>query len=565
MPGTVRSGLLVGPTGDYLTDLSLGWIQLRNPAAVGPISGQVTVFNVKDYGAKGDGVTDDSAAINETLRQTGLVGGGTTYGPDGIYICKSTLNVTGSHSIRVLGAGPNTIFRPTAAFTGTTLFNVNQNTCVFDSFAIIPASSNYTLNPAIDAITIQGPASQTVLQNLLGFYNNGWFINAIPNGATGWFGIDMKSIYAQSGKLGLHLSASGVAGNGGAVMMTNVWMDHVKAGDAFFLEDVHDIVCNNSFAVVDTGGATGSCVHVKGACAGVYFNNTDHGGGAGYTGDSILIERNAGLTVPILITFIGGVTVLQGRGMNIWANDAQFIGFTFLNSQTDGTIINGGARISFTSCSWQGSNLSAGTAYDVNNQMTNFVHLTDCWFTSSAVTASLNGIGGAQWYATVCHATTGQPLTAGTAPVFVGQRVASGTPPDTSYGGGLNFSTAGKGISNAAGDIVVNAAAASNILFNVGGSTQAFMGNSAILTFVAGGGIDVSSAGALNVGGTNANAVNLGNAVSLVNFKYAVNALGGGAAPTLGTIGGTGPATAAQNSWLKVNINGTASFLPVWR
>jgi hypothetical protein len=50
-----------------------------------------------------------------------------------------------------------------------------------------------------------------------------------------------------------------------------------------------------------------------------------------------------------------------------------------------------------------------------------------------------------------------------------------------------------------------------------------------------------------------------------VDIRYATTALGGGAAPTFGTIGGSGPATAAQNSWLKVLINGTASFLPVWR
>jgi hypothetical protein len=41
-------------------------------------------------------------------------------------------------------------------------------------------------------------------------------------------------------------------------------------------------------------------------------------------------------------------------------------------------------------------------------------------------------------------------------------------------------------------------------------------------------------------------------------------ALGGGSAPTLGTIGGSGPATAAQNQWLRVYIGTTAFFIPVW-
>lgn len=42
--------------------------------------------------------------------------------------------------------------------------------------------------------------------------------------------------------------------------------------------------------------------------------------------------------------------------------------------------------------------------------------------------------------------------------------------------------------------------------------------------------------------------------------------LGGGVPPTLGTIGGSGPATAGQNSWLVFTDNTGASFwVPVWR
>jgi hypothetical protein len=51
-----------------------------------------------------------------------------------------------------------------------------------------------------------------------------------------------------------------------------------------------------------------------------------------------------------------------------------------------------------------------------------------------------------------------------------------------------------------------------------------------------------------------------------VKFGTALVALGGGSAPTLGTIGGAGPATAAQNSWLKVlDSTGAACWLPVWK
>lgn len=51
-----------------------------------------------------------------------------------------------------------------------------------------------------------------------------------------------------------------------------------------------------------------------------------------------------------------------------------------------------------------------------------------------------------------------------------------------------------------------------------------------------------------------------------VGFGKALVALGGGAAPTLGTIGGSGPTTAAQNAWLEVKDSGGATmWIPVWK
>lgn len=51
-----------------------------------------------------------------------------------------------------------------------------------------------------------------------------------------------------------------------------------------------------------------------------------------------------------------------------------------------------------------------------------------------------------------------------------------------------------------------------------------------------------------------------------IRWNKALVALGGGAAPTFGTIGGTGPATAAQNSWMRVlDSAGAAFWVPVWK
>ena len=48
-----------------------------------------TVYNVKDFGAKGDSLTIDSPAINLAITAASENGGGTVYIPKGIYSCYS--------------------------------------------------------------------------------------------------------------------------------------------------------------------------------------------------------------------------------------------------------------------------------------------------------------------------------------------------------------------------------------------------------------------------------------------------------------------------------------------
>ncbi len=85
--------------------------------------------------------------------------------------------------------------------------------------------------------------------------------------------------------------------------------------------------------------------------------------------------------------------------------------------------------------------------------------------------------------------------------------------------------------------------------------TQAVNGAAPSITVVAGS----DSNADLTIGG-------LGTGV--INYGYASSAISGSVAPaTLAatTGGGTGPATATQNAWLAVKINGTTSYLPFWR
>jgi len=53
------------------------------------ISPGATGYNVKDYGAKGDGITLDSKAINNTIDAAAKAGGGTVLLPAGNYLSGS--------------------------------------------------------------------------------------------------------------------------------------------------------------------------------------------------------------------------------------------------------------------------------------------------------------------------------------------------------------------------------------------------------------------------------------------------------------------------------------------
>lgn len=62
-------------------------------------------LSVKDFGASGDGVRDDTLAIQATANRCIALGGGVVYFPPGIYIISSAITVNSTTSVSFLGAG----------------------------------------------------------------------------------------------------------------------------------------------------------------------------------------------------------------------------------------------------------------------------------------------------------------------------------------------------------------------------------------------------------------------------------------------------------------------------
>ena len=68
-------------------------------------------FNVRDYGAKGDGKTVDSDAVNKAIDAASAKGGGTVYFPAGTYLCfsirlKSNITIYLDNGSTILAADP---------------------------------------------------------------------------------------------------------------------------------------------------------------------------------------------------------------------------------------------------------------------------------------------------------------------------------------------------------------------------------------------------------------------------------------------------------------------------
>src|SRR5262245_48890657 len=64
------------------------------------LAGASTVFDVRAYGAKGDGVTDDTAAIQNAINACSADSGGIVFIPNGRHVISATLSIPSYVSLR---------------------------------------------------------------------------------------------------------------------------------------------------------------------------------------------------------------------------------------------------------------------------------------------------------------------------------------------------------------------------------------------------------------------------------------------------------------------------------
>jgi hypothetical protein len=96
------------------------------PESLTGFTGFLGVFNVKAFGATGDGTTDDTAAIQDAITSAGVAGGGTVFLPRGTYSVTGTLTLDANN---VVLAGEGDALTTIKVATGAPFFqNVISST-----------------------------------------------------------------------------------------------------------------------------------------------------------------------------------------------------------------------------------------------------------------------------------------------------------------------------------------------------------------------------------------------------------------------------------------------------
>lgn len=157
-----------------------------------PVIKNTTVYNVKNYGAVGDGYADDTLAVRKAIDQAKINGGGTVYFPSGRYLFTGTFRIPENTSLKgeskelvsLVFLPFNWTLRniPDAFFTGTKNFSIEDitinatrmNKCITSEFEkdnsenILIKNVNILANPFL--FNGQGADSVSLLTDEMGTY-----------------------------------------------------------------------------------------------------------------------------------------------------------------------------------------------------------------------------------------------------------------------------------------------------------------------------------------------------------------------------------------------------------
>jgi hypothetical protein len=330
--------------------------------------------NVRDYGAKGDGSTNDSTAVQAAIDAAGAMGvsarGVDVFFPAGIYALATATPITVNwNNVMLVGEGwQSTVLYYTAGTTGDVLQIGNgvskagcglKNMSVWKSAAGTTGSNinvnfmndclieNFVVNNGFNGITVQGASIKVWIKQ--GEINNCGVTTGvgvqITNGAAGdtyLTDVVMSNNPANKPAAGIQITQTGHC----SILRCNVTsfikglhVNPVTSQDVNYLYIDHTLFDSCGTHGAHFNGTTAASSRIRSVvCVNSWFSGTVTAGGFG-----------------IEFTASGGAVV----------DGFTFVGCRLLNNQQHGAVINSGpTNISFTDCEVSGNGQQTLNTYD---------------------------------------------------------------------------------------------------------------------------------------------------------------------------------------------------------
>lgn len=362
--------------------------------AAGTFAAGVTfwhVYNVYDFGAKGDGVTDDITAITAAINAAGATSGKVWF-PYGTYLISTPITLLSAYnSVELMGDGKGSIIQAKAGFTGNALLywaggGAGINRLTVRDLRFYGGSGTTSANPACDAIQLNSSFQSTLIEGCQFDNINGWAVQliALSSGNIGYTQIaNCTALHCANG----YRVVSSVPGTSrvGLILISNCVAQDCSVGDALDLEETLDVTVDNFQGF--TSSNSGAGVHIKG-CSFVYLSNIDTNTSTTNTAASWKLE--AGTSHSNDHIFIDNSVITRGSpGMSIQATTHLHVSnCDIISNQTHGIqIIDDTANgvMSFNGCFFNAQNRgNAGTNYDFNSASTHGkIVINSCNFETS--------------------------------------------------------------------------------------------------------------------------------------------------------------------------------------
>lgn len=400
--------------------------------------------NAAAYGAVGDGVADDAAAIQAAATALGSKGG-TLYLPPGTYLLDSSpINL--SVPITIQGAGPGaTSILVGPDFAGASAITISSDDCMLMSLQLRGASSTTTSNPACHGVTATGVKGFKVF-NVTCQYVNGYGLRLLGTSTGTLHGCQANMVKVQSCAGGVHVKADPAA-TAANVELSNIFMRFIGVSsgpnanlDGLRIEDAWDVLCQNVVPWMQaTTGGTGAAFRVTGNCAAIFVQNLDALGPQ--TGTANVVIESGTNGNPQNVQIQGGVIQQGIVGLLISgaSNEVRVRNMRILNNKTHNvSVTSTGFGIYLDTCTLsQGGVGATGSNYDINWTGSAEGFVTGCRFGSAVVAI---GTAGVQQTINVAAGASVRVLNAD----FTGTGSTSGTwftnfPQAVSHAGGANL------------------------------------------------------------------------------------------------------------------------------